>query len=331
MNASDEWVAMEEQTEEAPQAELQMEKNSSALSLRTHPTVEEYYGNMTAFLSLAIFIASLLTILNICIYSTTVSRLRRHLSKPLRTPSILMVSLYPIISVAALVTILVPYSWFMCHTVMHVMFMVGGPIFRSLLFRYVDSEQNYVKESGGEAVQLSTPPCCCWCLCLPLVVPTKAKLCISRYMVWQMPFWQGSIMLVMNILYYRDIQLYHQVVYFFIPFIVSSIVLGVWSLQITVRMVTKLRGDYQLRKKMFCLQLVVMLCKLQYLVLYDQLDDIKMGGEYPINHTVYKQTIINILILVEMVLVSMMVQSAYRTPIQVQIDEVNKDKEITRI
>ncbi|KAH8310200.1 hypothetical protein KR067_007685, partial [Drosophila pandora] len=41
--------------------------------------------------------------------------------------------------------------------------------------------------------------------------------------------------------------------------------------------------------------------------------------------------IINILILVEMVLVSMMVQSAYRTPIQVQVDEVNKEKEITRI
>lgn len=32
-----------------------------------------------------------------------------------------------------------------------------------------------------------------------------------------------------------------------------------------------------------------------------------------------------------MVLVSMMVQSAYRTPIQVQVDEVNKEKEITRI
>jgi len=27
----------------------------------------------------------------------------------------------------------------------------------------------------------------------------------------------------------------------------------------------------------------------------------------------------------------MMVQSAYRTPIQVQIDEVNKEKEVTRI
>ncbi|KMZ00479.1 organic solute transporter alpha-like protein [Drosophila simulans] len=328
MNASENYFTMYP-TENISQVLDQNRNNTN--SLRTHPTVEEYYENMTAFLSLAIFIASLLTILNISIFATTVSRLRRHLDKPLLGPSIMMVGLYPIISVAALVTILVPYSWFVCHTVMHVMFMVGGPVFRTLLFRYVGSEQNYVKETAGEAVQLNTPPCCCCCLCLPMVVPTKAKLCISRYMVWQMPFWQGSIMLVMNILYYRDIQLYRQVMFFFIPFIVCSIVLGVWSLQITVRMITKVRGDYQLRKKMFCLQLVVMLCKLQYLVLYDQLDGIKMGGEYPINHTVYKQTIINILILVEMVLVSMMVQSAYRTPVQVQIDEVNKEKEVTRI
>ncbi|KAH8335258.1 hypothetical protein KR067_007684, partial [Drosophila pandora] len=229
-------------------------ENNLTISLRAIPSVAEYYENMTAFVSLAIFVASLLTILNICIFSTTVSRMCRHLSKPLLQPSIMMVALYPIISVAALVTILVPYSWFMCHTVMHLMFMVGGPVFRTLLFRYVVSEQNYVKETGGEAVQLNTPPCCCCCFCLPMVVPTKAKLCISRYMVWQMPFWQGSIMLVMNILYYRDINLYHQVMYFFIPFIVCSIVMGAWSLQITVRMITKLRGDYQLRKKMFCLQ-----------------------------------------------------------------------------
>lgn len=246
--------------------------------------------DMTAFVSLAIFVAAMLTILNISIYLTTVSRLRRHLNKPLLIPSIVMVSLYPVISVAALVTILVPYSWFICHTVMHAMFMVGGPTFRMLLFRYVESEQNYLKETSGEPVALNTPPCCCCCLCLPMVVPTKAKLCISRYMVWQMPFWQGSIMLVMNILYYRDLELYHEVVYFFIPFIIASIVLGAWSLQITVRMITKLHGDYQLRKKMFCLQLVVLLCKLQYLILYEQLNSLKLGGEYPINHTIYKQS-----------------------------------------
>ncbi|XP_017844536.1 organic solute transporter alpha-like protein [Drosophila busckii] len=324
MSARDDFEQLREQQQQQ-QFELELElKRNHSLSMHSHPKLYEYYTHMTAFLSLAIFIATLLTILNICIYLTTLTRLRRHLNKPLRTPSIILISLYPIISLAALLTILLPYAWFMCHTLMHAMFMIGGPAFRTLLFRYVDSEQNFIKLTSSEPVALNTPPCCCCCGgCLPLVVPTKAKLCISRYMVWQMPFWQGSIMLVMNILYYRDRELYSQVMLFFIPFIVVSIVLGVWSLQITVRMISKLHGDYQLRKKMFCLQLVVLLCKLQYLILYEQLNNFKLGGEYPINHTIHKQTIINILILVEMVLVSMMTQSAYRTPIQVQIDELN--------
>ncbi|EDV97600.1 organic solute transporter alpha-like protein [Drosophila grimshawi] len=325
MNSIEEFERIRQQEQEQQfELELQLQRNRT-MSKHAHPTLSEYYTHMTAFVSLAIFIAALLTILNICIYLTTVSRLRRHLNKPLMIPSILMVSMYPVISVAALVTILVPYSWFMCHTAMHVMFMMGGPVFRTLLFRYVDSEQNYIKETSGQAVELTTPPCCCCCSCLPLVVPTQTKLCISRYMVWQMPFWQGSIMLVMNVLYYRDINLYHEVMLFFVPFLITSIVMGIWSLQITVRMITKLRGDYQLRKKMFCLQLVVMLCKLQYLFLYEQLNSFNLGGEYPINHTVYKQTIINILILVEMVLVSMMAQSAYRIPVQVQVDESNRN------
>ncbi|TDG42039.1 hypothetical protein AWZ03_011547 [Drosophila navojoa] len=313
----------QQEQEQQLKLELELQQNHT-ISMHSHPLLSEYYTYMTAFVSLAIFVAAMLTILNISIYLATVSQLRRHLNKPLLMPSIVMVSLYPVISVAALVTILVPYSWFICHTVMHAMFMIGGPVFRMLLFRYVESEQNYLKETSGEPVALNTPPCCCCCLCLPMVVPTKTKLCISRYMVWQMPVWQGGIMLVMNILYYRDITLYREVVLFFIPFIIASIVLGAWSLQITVRMITKLHGDYQLRKKMFCLQLIVLLCKLQYLVLYEQLNSLKLGGEYPINHTIYKQTIINILVLVEMVLVSMLAQSAYRVPIQVQIDDSNR-------
>ncbi|XP_030387881.1 uncharacterized protein LOC115634360 [Scaptodrosophila lebanonensis] len=293
-------------------------------SIYEHPTLADYYSNMTSPIVLSIFAASLLTIVNISIFFSTVAWLRQRLNQTLRLPSIAMVSLYPIISMAALFTLFVPYSWFVCHTVMHAMFMFGGPIFRMLLFRYVDSEQNYLKQNGGEAVQLNTPPCCCWCVCLPLVVLTKTKMCISRCMVWQMPFVQGLIMLVLNVLYYGDVVLYRQVLFFFIPFIIASVVSGAWSLQITVRMITKLHGNYQLRKKMFCLQLVIVLCKVQYLVLYEQLKAVPLGGDYPMNHTIYKQTIINILILVEMVLVSLFAKSAYRTPVQGENEELQK-------
>lgn len=82
----------------------------------------------------------------------------------------------------------------------------------------------------------------------------------------------------------------------------------------------------------------MLLCKVQYLLLDSQLNHLVLGGEYPINHTIYKQSkiliktfskkatknlfmpiflrlllaIINLLILCEMVLVSILVQNAYK-------------------
>lgn len=87
---------------------------------------------------------------------------------------------------------------------MHVSFTVGAVAFHKLCFRYVDSEVSYMKETDCLAVTINTPPCCCCCLCLPGMVPSKSKLCILRYMVWQMPFVQGSIMLVLNVIFYKE-------------------------------------------------------------------------------------------------------------------------------
>ncbi|XP_037939992.1 organic solute transporter alpha-like protein [Teleopsis dalmanni] len=291
--------------------------NFTVPSIYQHPTMTEYYTHLTPFITLSIFISSLLLILNIAIFCTTVAKLRQRLTKPLLHLSITMCSLYPIVSVAAVVTILVPKAWLICHTVMHLSFTVGALVFQRLCFRYVDNEVNYVKETDGAAVAINTPPCCCCCMCLPAVIPTKAKLCILRYMVWQMPFVQGSIMLVLNGIYYKERELYTNVAIYFIPFIICSILIGLWALNITVRMVNSVHAEYGLMKKMFSLQLILMLGKLQYLILHSQLDGVIMGGPYPINHTVYKQTIINLLILAEMVLVSLLAQSAYKIPVQI--------------
>ncbi|XP_075161473.1 organic solute transporter alpha-like protein [Haematobia irritans] len=277
-----------------------------------HPTLVEYYTNLTPFVIISMFVGSLLVVLNISIFCSTVSNIRRHCDPTIRLASIVLCSLYPIICCAALVTIILPKGWLICHTVMHLSFTVGAVMFRQLCFRYVGSELNYVKESDGATVSINTPPCCCCCLCLPALVPSRGKFSILSYMVWQMPFLQGCIMLVLNLIYYTEKELYHSVTLYFIPFLVCSILVGIWALNIIVRMVNAIHSEYGLMRKMFCLQLILLLCKLQYMILDSQLDNLTLGGYYPINHTIYKQTITNLLILVEMVLVSLLVQNAYK-------------------
>ncbi|KAM7355700.1 organic solute transporter alpha-like protein isoform 1-T3 [Cochliomyia hominivorax] len=283
-------------------------------SIYWHPNLPEYYNNLTPFVTLSIFVAALLAILNISIFCTTLARLKRKVDVYYRTPSIVMCSLYPIISCAAFVTILIPKSWLICHTIMHLSFTVGAVVFRQLCFRYVDSEMNYLKETDGAAVAINTPPCCCCCLCLPALVPSKERFCMLRYMIWQMPFVQGCVMLVLNVIYYSEESLYNNFSLYFVPFIVCSILVGLWGLNITVRMINAIHSEYNLMKKMFCLQLILLLCKLQFFILDSQLNHLILGGDFPINHTIYKQTIINLLILSEMVLVSILAQNAYKIP-----------------
>ncbi|XP_073840836.1 organic solute transporter alpha-like protein [Musca autumnalis] len=279
-----------------------------------HPSLTDYYDNLTPFIKLSMFVGSLLVVLNIVIFCSTVSKIRSRCDPCIRVPSIVLCSLYPIICGAALTTLMLPKAWLICHTIMHLCFIIGAVVFRQLCFRYVGSELNYAKENDGAAVSINTPPCCCCCLCLPAILPSKAKLCLLRYMVWQMPFVQGCIMLVLNLIYYREQELYRSVSLYFIPFLVCSILIGIWALNIVVRMVNSIHSEYGLMKKMFCLQLILLLCKLQYMLLDTQLNNVDLGGYYPINHTIYKQTIINLLILVEMVLVSLLAQNAYKSP-----------------
>ena len=198
------------------------------------------------------------------------SRIRRRVDAYYRSPSITLCSLYPIICCAALTTILWPRTWLICHTVMHLSFTVGAVAFHQLCLRYVDSEVSYMKETDCVAVTINTPPCCCCCLCLPAMVPSKGKFCILRYMVWQMPFVQGSIMLVLNVIFYKEQvskrerkwkwkfkrnlffvfffwqDLYQSVLIYFIPFLVCSILMGIWALNIVVRMVMAIHADYNL-------------------------------------------------------------------------------------
>lgn len=158
---------------------------------------------LTPFVILALIVSLLLAILNISIFCTTVSKLRYDLNVFLRRPSILLCSLYPLISLAALMTLLAPKLWLIAHTVMHLSFTFGAVIFRALCFRYVESEANYVKETDARAISIRTPPCCCCCSCLPMLLPNRLRLSILRYMVWQMPCVQGGIMLTLNVIYYR--------------------------------------------------------------------------------------------------------------------------------
>lgn len=72
---------------------------------------------------------------------------------------------------------------------------------------------------------------------------------------------------VLNIIYIENEELVDQVMIYFTPFIVSTILLAVWGFQITVRMLVPYYSNLNLLKKFIAFQLVLVFCKLQPVLL----------------------------------------------------------------
>lgn len=62
-------------------------------------------------------------------------------------------------------------------------------------------------------------------------------------------------------------QLYNNVLIYFGPFFVASIMTGVWALQINARMIAPYLPEHKIMAKYFCVQLVLIFCKLQPMII----------------------------------------------------------------
>lgn len=68
---------------------------------------------------------------------------------------------------------------------------------------------------------------------------------------------------ILNLIYIESNELLDDVMIYFVPFIVSTILLAVWGFQITVRMLVPYYSNLNLLKKFIAFQLVLVFCKLQ--------------------------------------------------------------------
>ncbi|XP_055388428.1 organic solute transporter alpha-like protein [Condylostylus longicornis] len=271
--------------------------------------------NLNIYTTLSIVLAIIVFFINIAIFCASVTQSLKRVRKLYLGSTIFLLSLYPIISFAALITILIPRSFLICHTIMHLLFTFGAFIYYRLCILYVNGLENFLKEADAEILNVRTPPCCCCCLCIHSIALTKNRMNILFYMITQLPCIQFVIMLILNFIYVYEESIYKVCNWYFAPFMFTSILTGVWGLNIVTRMVDSHVKNLNMKKKFFALQFILIFCKLQFIILNSSLDGVYLGSQgYPITDTVYKQAIINILITLEMILLSLLAKQAYKEP-----------------
>ncbi|XP_063696761.1 organic solute transporter alpha-like protein [Culicoides brevitarsis] len=160
---------------------------------------------------------------------------------------------------------LVPRAFFFCDTISHITFVICAYQMFNLFLRYVDGESKLIEfhQEKPKKFNVATPPCCCLLrLCFKKLPITKGRIDLTRILILQLTISHILLYIVLNIILINDVTTFNSIILYATPFIVGPILLGVWGLNIMLRMFDEAAPDYKLKGKYFALQLVLIFCKL---------------------------------------------------------------------
>ncbi|XP_058823915.1 organic solute transporter alpha-like protein [Topomyia yanbarensis] len=278
------------------------------------PTVIEYISGLDTILTVIIAITIVLSIATFAICGRAVAQVLKQTPKRFKSKTIILLNIYPVVTALAIVSILIPKSYFICDTVSHIYFMICAYVFYSLSIDYVGGDDSFIKSSDSETFNTRTPPCCCCLLFLKRSPVTKNRLLFTRLMILQLPVVQTILFLGLNIVFVEDIGNFNQTILYFVPFIVASILIGVWGLNITIRMIAQFHTEFQIMAKYVVLQSVLILCKVQPLVIMVIVAHVTPRCDFPLVLQVQKNAVFQMCLCAEMLVLSLWALQLYKTP-----------------
>uniref|UniRef100_A0A182INJ6 Uncharacterized protein n=1 Tax=Anopheles atroparvus TaxID=41427 RepID=A0A182INJ6_ANOAO len=168
------------------------------------PTIQEYLDGLNYPIALMIVGTVILSIITFSIFFKNAYHILHRTPKLFKTKSVLLLTIYPLITLFSVVSATVPRAFFLCDTVMHVYFMISAYVFFSLCMQYVNGEDALIKSTDSQTFSLRTPPLCC---CLPLfkrASVTKNRLLFVRMLIMQLPVVQTALFLALNVVFVED-------------------------------------------------------------------------------------------------------------------------------
>lgn len=180
---------------------------------------------------------------------------------------------------------------------------------------YVDGETNFIANSNVEAFSLQSPPLCC-CIPFPKTPMTKKKFSFIKFLIIQMPIAHITIFIILNIIYVEDIQAFDNVILYFIPFIAITVLGGIWGYNLAVRTLSPYHTNLKLAQKYFSFQLVLFFCKIFPIVLNLIMKQMIKTCHGPFTIVVKRHTVIQLLVQIEMLILSIWAMFLYQDPIQ---------------
>ncbi|GLV35391.1 uncharacterized protein CBL_01459 [Carabus blaptoides fortunei] len=234
----------------------------------TIPSIPEYLSAINVY-GVALFTVGGAAVLIVLImYIDTLRYIMKNSPPRVKTHSAFVLGVYPVIAVATYCGIVVPRAHLLAEAVTQGIFMAGMYQLFCLLVAYCGGEAELVRKVKPNTMDLRVGPCCCWpcCCCLPSPDVNKKTVKNLRLLVLQLPVVQGLVYMSLLVMWAERESLY-QVNYVYVqPIIIVSILSGIYSMSMTMKMLRDILKDHSIVAKFLVLQMVLLFAKLQALI-----------------------------------------------------------------
>nr|XP_018899979.1 PREDICTED: organic solute transporter alpha-like protein [Bemisia tabaci]XP_018899980.1 PREDICTED: organic solute transporter alpha-like protein [Bemisia tabaci]XP_018899981.1 PREDICTED: organic solute transporter alpha-like protein [Bemisia tabaci]XP_018899982.1 PREDICTED: organic solute transporter alpha-like protein [Bemisia tabaci]XP_018899983.1 PREDICTED: organic solute transporter alpha-like protein [Bemisia tabaci] len=283
--------------------------------VRSHiPAVGEYLAAINVGGIAVCSLGALVVITILVLYVDTLKHILHHVPSIAKTNSVFVISVYPVVAIVTYCAIVVPRAHLLAEAITQGMFMACLYQLFCLFIAYAGGESELIRRTQSTAIIMQVPPCCCYPCCsfLPTLAISKRNVKLLRLLVLQLPVVQGLVYLILLVMWAEEESLY-QVNYLYLqPVVIASILSGVWGMIMMIRMVSDSLPDYKLQQKFVCLQLVLVLAKLQGLVLRICVWADLFPCRAPVTSAVYANLLYNSAMLWEMMILCSFARMLYK-------------------
>ncbi|XP_037032997.1 organic solute transporter alpha-like protein isoform X2 [Bradysia coprophila] len=280
------------------------------------PRTAELFADLNTFLLVSYIVGLILFLVTTIKFVLFIPKILQNTPKPFVSRTLILCGIYTIVAASSFTSLLVPRALLFCESISVVTFALCSYQYFCLCVDYAGGESNFIRIADDVKVfNMRAPPCCC-CLCFisPMHI-TKDRFMKVRLLILQLPIGLGLVYLILNVVYLEDSVLYSNISYYFMPFLGISVLSGVWGLQMASRMFSPLFIEYKLTPKYIAVQMVLLICKLQPLIAQIELTiNGSNDNGYPITRKVYGNAIVQLLILVEVIILSFWSHYLYGAP-----------------
>ncbi|XP_059607394.1 organic solute transporter alpha-like protein [Phlebotomus argentipes] len=281
------------------------------------PSASELFSAISAPIVTCLAIGGCVLVTTIAIFWTQVRFLLENTPKPYKARTVTLCAIYQVVSLVCFMSMLIPRFFLMAEMAAVLTFGFAAYQITCLIIDYANGESNFIKLAGDNALNMRVPPFCLFYGCLRNGEPvTKVKFLSIRLLVGQFVVVQGVMYIMLNAIYVDEPSLYNSIRFYFMPFVIISLLSCIWGLNMITRMVAPYLPYYKIIQKYFAVQFVLLMSKIQPTIADIVVSNVDFPCNYPLTPHVYKNVVVHLVIVVQMMFLSIWAIKLYKKPLK---------------